>query len=370
MLVCPSCFGESQTLSARFAERGADGDCPTCGTENVKVLEASELSDLFEGIKEHYEPLIGDPYRLGKFGISGLGPSSGDDSLIEILREDWEVFSDSIDDDTAEEILTEIWPGYVGEYMQRGSKAWRQVEDEWERLKQSLMHEWRYFQSGKPVSEVVARLLDPWSELLETTLATRDWRRARIQESRGRIISSAEMGAPPPEKARAGRANPAGIPHLYVASDQPTAVAEVRAEPADWVTVATVTIDAAPMRVLDLTRDVRIVDPYAHKDLHEALMHRELLQVFSYELGRPIRAGDSEFDYVATQFIAEYFRDKGVGGIIFPSSLASGRNAVFFDPNVATIGPCVEATVWSKSVDVIDANEFDRRDRKRRGYRF
>ena len=116
------------------------------------------------------------------------------------------------------------------------------------------------------------------------------------------------MGAPPPEKARAGRANPAGIPHLYVASDRATAVAEVRAEPGDWVTVATVTIHTEPMQILDLTRNVRIVDPFAHKDLHEALMLRELLQVFSYELGRPIRASDSEFDYVTTQFIAEYFR--------------------------------------------------------------
>jgi RES domain-containing protein len=178
------------------------------------------------------------------------------------------------------------------------------------------------------------------------------------------------MGAPPPKKARAGRANPAGIPHLYVASDQPTAVAEVRAEPGDWVTVASVTIGAAPMRVLDLTRDVRIVDPHAHKDLHEALVLRELLHVFAYELGRPVRPGDTELDYVATQFIAEYFRDKRVGGIIFPSALADERNAVFFDPNVATIGQCVEATVWSKSVDVVDTNEFERRDRKRRGYGF
>jgi hypothetical protein len=125
MLVCPSCFGESQALSARFAERGADRDCPTCGDEDVKVLEASELSDLFEGIKDHYQPLIGDSYRLGKFGISGLGSDPDDDSLVEILREEWEVFSDAIDDDTAELILTEIWPGYTGQYMHRGNKAWQ-----------------------------------------------------------------------------------------------------------------------------------------------------------------------------------------------------------------------------------------------------
>lgn len=370
MLVCPSCFGESATLKARFEERGTIGSCPTCGSQGVKVLDASELSDLFEGIKDHYEPLIGDPYRLGKEGISGMGPDTGDDSLVEILRENWDVFSDGIDDDQAEAILGEIWPGYAGEYMCRGNDRWREVNEEWHRLKTSLMHEWRFFQAGKPVDAIISRLLDPWSDLLGSPLDIRDWRRARIQESRGKIIPSSDMGAPPSEKARAGRANPAGIPHLYVASDQLTAVAEVRAEPGDWVTVATVTITPESMQVLDLTQDVRIVDPFAHSDLHEALVLRELLQLFSYELGRPIRAGDSEFEYVATQFIAEYFRDKGMGGIIFPSSLAGGKNAVFFDPDVATITDCCEVTVWSKSVDVVDEREFDRRDRARRGFGF
>ena len=100
-------------------------------------------------------------------------------------------------------------------------------------------------------------------------------------------------------------------------------------------------------------------------------MLRELIQVFSYELGRSIRPSDVKFDYVTTQFIAKYFRDMGLGGIVFPSSLTSGSDAVFFDPKVATISDCVEATVWSKSVDVVDAEEFERRDRsRRRGYRF
>ncbi len=370
MLVCPSCFGDSDTLSARFRERGADADCPMCGSTNVRVLDASQLSDLFEGVKRHYDSLIGDPYRIGKYGVTGMGPDTGHDSLVELLCDDWDVFSDAIDNDKAAAILTDIWPGYVGEYMHRPNGGWREVEGEWDGLKSSLMHEWRFFQAGKSVDAVIGRLLDPWSDLLGSALESRDWHRARIQESRGKIIPSSHMGAPPPGRARAGRANPAGIPHLYVASDQATAVAEVRAEPGDWVTVAKVTVSPKSMQVLDLTRDVRIVDPFAHKDLHEALVLRALLQLFSYELGRPIRASDSEFDYVATQFIAEYFRDKGLGGVLFRSSLASGINAVFFDSAVATVGDCVETTVWSKSVDVVDDTEFDRRDRKRRGHGF
>ena len=370
MLVCPSCFGHSVALIARFDERGTLRTCPTCGGEGVKVLDAGELSDLFEGLKAHYEPLIGDAYRLHKQGVHGYGPDAGEDSLVEILREGWEVFSDRVDDEHAEEILTSIWPGYVGEYLRHGSNLWRQVRDEWESLKKSLMHDWRFFHNGKLVGEGVERLLDPWVEVLASSLASRSWRRARIQQSRDDPFAQNAMGAPPPDKARAGRANPPGISHLYVASDETTAVAEVRAEPGEWVTVATVEIPPVSLRVLDLTRDVRVVDPFVHEDLHQALVLRELLQIFSYELSRPVRPTDHEIDYVGTQFISEYFRNQGFSGIVYPSALASGTNAVFFDPAVATITGCVQRVVWSKSVDVIDEREFDRREGQRRGLSF
>ncbi|HOO15518.1 MAG TPA: hypothetical protein PLU99_00285 [Phycisphaerae bacterium] len=39
---------------------------------------------------------------------------------------------------------------------------------------------------------------------------------------------------------------------------------------------------------------------------------------------------------------------------------------MFFNPAVGNISDCVEATVWSRSVDLIDGSEFDRRDRHRR----
>ncbi len=62
MLVCPSCFGESDALTANFKERGKPGTCPTCGSVGELLLDARELSDLFEGLKEYFEPLIGDLY--------------------------------------------------------------------------------------------------------------------------------------------------------------------------------------------------------------------------------------------------------------------------------------------------------------------
>lgn len=370
MLVCPSCFGQSTALQSRFDQRGTRGTCPTCGTDGVRALPATELSDLFDGLKAHYEPLIGDTYRLGKEGVHGLGPDTGHDSLEEILREDWEVFSDKIDDAQAEDILRAVWPGYVGEYLRDERKLWQQVRDDWDRLKRSSTHEWRFFLNDNTVGQGIGELLDPWVDALESSLECRSWRRARIQQSRDDVFGEEAMGAPPPEKACAGRANPPGIPHVYVASDEATAVAEVRGEPGDWVTVAIVEIRTNSRRILDLTKDVRVIDPFDHDDIYQALVLRELLQIFSDELSRPVRPADHEIDYVCTQFVSEYFRANGFIGIVYRSSLAKGTNAVFFDPSIAIVTSCARRAVWSKSVDVIEETEFDRRDRKRRGFPF
>ena len=82
MIVCPSCFGASTVLEGRFRDDGKPGTCPTCFTDDTLTLDASKLSDLFEGLKRRYGPIIGDPYRLGKQGIHGYGPDSGQESLV------------------------------------------------------------------------------------------------------------------------------------------------------------------------------------------------------------------------------------------------------------------------------------------------
>ncbi len=46
-----------------------------------------------------------------------------------------------------------------------------------------------------------------------------------------------KMGIPPAEKARNGRANPVGIPYLYLASNLKTAISEIRPSLKDKVTV-------------------------------------------------------------------------------------------------------------------------------------
>lgn len=170
MLICRGCFGESEVLDKHLEARGTIGTCPTCECDNVRVAELAEITDLFEGLQRHYEPLIGDPYRLGKYGIEGLGSDPNEISLVERLRHEWHVFSEFIDDSAADEILKMVWPGYIGGYLRRPDGDWLSVENKWNTLKKSLMHERRFLTAGTAVGSVVAELLDPWCELLKADL--------------------------------------------------------------------------------------------------------------------------------------------------------------------------------------------------------
>ena len=286
---------------------------------------------------------------------------------LDLLRVQWEVFSDSLEDEDAERILFSVWPGYSGEYSRCESYGLPDVDGAWAELKESLTHKKRFFLDDGPVHSVVTNYFDPYVDHLSRQTAPKAWFRARIQPQKPGGFGVGEMGAPPRGKASAGRANPAGISYLYVASDEATAVAEVRAEPGDWVTVASVTLPKGCSRVLDTVRIERIVDPFAYGDLGPPLMVRSLLWLFASELSRPVRESDHQIEYVGTQFLCEYFRTKGFDGVIYPSAMTGGINAVFFDPAAAEITDCVDKVVGRKKVEVIDSREYERRQRKRKG---
>lgn len=116
--------------------------------------------------------------------------------------------------------------------------------------------------------------------------------RDKVIRSRSRVeaLPSSEMGSPPPEAAIAGRANPAGIPFLYLSSDEVTCVAEKR---------------------------VGIIS-------HLAI-----------ELAQPLNPYASEIDYLPTQYLDELIRSQGYNGLVFNSAMGPAQNLVLFDPKKA-----------------------------------
>ena len=153
-----------------------------------------------------------------------------------------------------------------------------------------------------------------------------------IDEREAKPLS--EMGAPPAHLARPGRMNPLGIPYLYVALDQATAIAEVRS----WVGALLSVARLAPqqtLRVVNLNyRNVKAPDMQVQTGEHKDYL--TFLLFMSRTLARPQDPND-ELSYIPTQYFAEKFKRRGLHGIIYFSVLnKGGSNLVLFNVNSAT----------------------------------
>jgi hypothetical protein len=145
---------------------------------------------------------------------------------------------------------------------------------------------------------------------------------------------------PPRNKACEGRANPKGIPYLYLASTEETAMAETR----PWIGSV---ISCAQFKV---KKDLNVVDLSIHADesfdfylaeptsaLREEAVWKHIDQAFS----KPIKKSDDTASYVSTQLIAELFKSKGMNGIGYRSALiVGGINFALFDLKDADLINC------------------------------
>ena len=155
------------------------------------------------------------------------------------------------------------------------------------------------------------------------------------------------------DRAREGRANPKGIPVIYLANDVDTAVAEVRPWAGAYVSVGSFEI-TRPLRIVDFDaadagRKFYLREPSAPE--REKAVWADLDRAFA----KPVNPSDDLADYAPTQIVAELFRTRGLDGIAFRSSLAAGYNLALFDID----------SVGLQSCNVFDV---ERVDYKIRGY--
>ena len=141
------------------------------------------------------------------------------------------------------------------------------------------------------------------------------------------------------DRAREGRANPKGIPYLYLAVEKDTAIAEVRPWVGSFVSIAQ----------FALKREIRVVNCVTGQ--RESLLRyddepppdereRFVWQHIDRALSRPLTTEDDSADYAPTQVIAEFFRENELDGIAYGSSLGPGHNVALFDIDVASVVNC------------------------------
>lgn len=334
---CPECFDDRGLRDDLFPlHEPTRGICSFCGSQNVPLVEPTQLGTYFEMLANVYEP---DP--AGK-------------SLVEWMKEDWQLFTHPrMDVARAKELLGEILDD--GEIVRRPFAPSPSYISEgllqWETLRDEMMYRNRWFLDMTIDTARLRQLLD----LLLAKELPRQWFRARIRTGDD-LFPIDKMRAPPKRLAVHGRANPAGIPYLYLGSKPETATAEIRPYTGEVVCVADFTVPK--IRAVDLRNPRKRVSPFILTDASEIGQLRAdlpFLERLGEELTRPVLPQGAAIDYIPSQYLCEFIKKSSFDGVVYRSSVSDGINLALFDPDKAQGGAVSLYNVARVSIEVVHA---------------
>lgn len=313
MQICDNCFNDEEMQIAVQNESTGESICDACGQTSA-VTDISLFADFFEGLLRLFTP-----------------DTSGQE-VVKLIQSDWDMFA-----------TEEIGNAIVGHFLAAGAYGYtlndkvcyvNNVTDPvggWARLKKDLMEVSRF---ATDISDYFdPQILSSNSDIRENTILYR----ARVIPSEKKYLTKNEMGCPPSKLTPSGRANPQGIPYLYLCQDENTTYYEVRALYLDKLTIGQFKVKRE-LRILDFTTILSLYYAYNNSTsaLAEEIAKQKILLLISKELSKPLRRFDTELEYVPTQYVCEYCKLNGVDGIRFNSSLHNGGiNVVLFDPSFA-----------------------------------
>ena len=167
-----------------------------------------------------------------------------------------------------------------------------------------------------------------------------------------------ERMKPLANRAREGRINPAGIPVLYLASHEQTAISEAR----PWIGSE---VSVAQFKAVRDLRAVNLSLGHGESSLYIALDHIAADKAPDAEakqkavwididsaFSQPVTLSDDAADYVPTQILSELFRDDGYEAIVYRSQFGvKGYNVALFNVDDADIINCAPYGVTGIEVE-------------------
>ncbi len=318
MKCCAKCIGDKR-LSSRISEISMEtGDCGSCGSRDQDLISPLEL-------QEYFGPLIGI-YTSDENGLP----------ILDWLRKDWLLFPD-LDDQSASELVSEILndDNIVTTRYSPSEPDHKELQDPWDKLIDDLMYKNRYFLNTDFNFGRLGGLLSHIEYEINDENST--WYRARIEKDE-HLYKISEMGAPPKRKATQGRANPAGIPYLYLGSALKAAAAEVRPNPGDIVCIAEFQLKEN-LNLVDLRNPRQLISPFLIGD--ETMLSTlrggdiSFLENLGQQLTIPVSPDAAAIDYTGSQYLCEFIKKSGYDGIVYSSSVSDGVNMALFYPNLA-----------------------------------
>ena len=313
MLICSNCFNDVELQIAVSNESSGLGTCEACGQE-AYVVDIDIFADFFKELLHLFQPT--------REGVD----------IVSLLQKDWDIF---VDGEVGKRIigyfLSLDYYGYDLNEKVGYVDAIKNDISTWDKIKREVREEKRFFANlsyfdGNNMIE--ANTTIPKDTILY---------RARVIPSDRTYLTKNDMGCPPRGKATSGRANPLGIPYLYLCKNEETTYYEVRALYLDKLAIGSFKI-TKDLNILDFTSALSLYYAYNNStiSLSEVIAKQKMLQLISSDLSKPLRRYDSELEYVPTQLICEYCKISGIDGICFNSSLHNGGvNVVLFNSSSA-----------------------------------
>lgn len=139
-----------------------------------------------------------------------------------------------------------------------------------------------------------------------------------------------------------GRANPRGIPYLYLSNELNTCMAELRPQRGQMLSVADF-VTRSDLKVVDcysVERDFGDVELIFSPPTTQEGIRSAIWSHINKAFSKPVSLGDSSSDYIPTQVLVEFFRHYGYDGVCFKSGLGVGHNYVLFDLAAADLVSC------------------------------
>ncbi|MCK3826921.1 RES domain-containing protein [Pseudomonas sp. W2Aug9] len=315
---CSLCFEDRQISREIAAKASETGTCSFCKAENVPLIAPILLREFFEQLQGSY-----------------IVTEDGGKNLAEWFKLDWRL-CDSLSILQTKELLGEIFDdaNLLRTNFVPISQPTSTNLNLWARLRTELMEENRFFPKGTISDERMHFLATQL--ILQNADIPAVWYRARIQETSVPYTAD-QMGPPPKEKATHGRANPAGISYLYIASDLNTAISEIRPHTGELVTVAEFEL-TEQVNLVDLRFPRKLVTPFICENESDIIQLRgdvEFLERLGEELTRPVLPRAAAIDYIPSQYLCEMIKKFGFDGVIYRSSVGSEMNMALFYPHKA-----------------------------------
>lgn len=315
MYICKDCFLDEELRSEINTNAIVDGVCEVCG-KTGKLMDFSEFHSFFVAL-------------LSLFSST----DKSDRTIVDAIQDEWRLFKDK---NVAKALLVDVIAkngcAYSIDSFVDYTNDIRERFAVWDRLKESVKEHSRFFTNMDEFAQYNYLIAGKSLHLGQNLY------RSRITPIGQKKIKCEKMGCPPKALATAGRANPIGIPYLYLSDSAKTTYFEVRAVYLDRLSVGTFRIERE-LNLVDFIYDVNLFLAYndASASLKEIVIKKKIIDAISADLSKPLRRYDSELEYVPTQLICEYCKQiVGADGISFESSLhKGGRNYVLFDDSAA-----------------------------------